>query len=416
MRLLRLGLGADARDQRGHGGIGLRRDEQVDRRQALVVHAPAVVQVLVERHLDHGRRRRRAARLERAAEIDPVETEDHVGVLHGGDHVVGREGGREAEMQRMVGRERRADLEVGHDARVERLGKLDALLPVLFLARHAAGEDQRLLGAGESVDGLLHQIGGGTLHHRRHVALGVDRRQRRGKLGLLHLGVEIDVGRTARRGVGHPVGAQHRLAGRARRGRLVVPLGEVADDRALVGGGVDPVDPRPALHRVHRACCSQDQNGHAVAPGVEDRHGGVEQADVGVHRGAHRLAGDLGVAVRDRDRGFLVQAEDHLRLLVAEEVDDGVVQAAIARARIERDIRNVERTQRLGDDVAAEGRRVGAVGDLKPLDLVNVGVFGGGGFRCHGVLASSLGRPSIRAPVTGRSTLADAAKSARKRP
>ena len=393
VRLLRLGAAPDRSDQRRDGRVGLRRDEQVDGRQALVVHAPAVVQVLVERHLDDGGRRRHAAGFEGAAEVDPVEAEDHVGFLDRSDQVVGGKRRREAEMQRMVGRERRADLEVGHDPRVDCFGELDALLPIVFLARHAAGQDQRLLGIDQQISGLLHQLGGRALHHRRHVALGIDRRQRRGKLGLLHLGVEIDVGRAARRGVRHPVGAQHRLAGRARRRRLVVPLGEVADDRALVGGGMDPVDPRPALHRIDRTGCAEDQDRHAVAPGVEDRHGRVEQADVGVHRRAHRLAGDLGIAVRDRHRRLLVQAEDHLRLLVAEEVDDRVVQAAIARAGIERDIRDIERAQRLGDDVAAKGRGIGAVWDLKPLDRVNVRVFGRGGFRCHVLMSPGCLRP-----------------------
>ena len=100
----------------------------------------------------------------------------------------------------------------------------------------------------------------------------------------------------------------------------------------------------------------------------------VHQADIGVHDRRHRLAGDLGIAVRDRDRGFLVQAEQHLRLLVAEIVDDAVVQAAIAGAGIERDIGNVERAQHVGDDVAAEARDVDAGGD----GAVDGGGVGGG--------------------------------------
>ena len=48
----------------------------------------------------------------------------------------------------------------------------------------------------------------------------------------------------------------------------------------------------------------------------------MHQADVGVHRRGHRLAGDLGIAVRDGDGGFLVQAQQHLRLRIAEIVDD----------------------------------------------------------------------------------------------
>ena len=268
----------------------------------------------------------------------------------------------------------------------------------------------------QHVGRLLDQLGGRAARHRRHEALVVDRRQRRGELALLHLGVEIDVGRAARRGVRHPVGAQHGLAGRAGRRRLVVPLGVVANDRALVGGGVDPVDPRAALHRIHRAGGAENQHGHAVAPGVEDRHGGVEQADVGVHRRRHRLAGDLGVAVRDRDRRLFVQAQQHLRLLVAEEVDDRVVQAAIGGAGIERDVGDIERTQRLGDDVAAESRRVGAVGNAQPLHLrdVRIGFQACAGFRCHCRALPHCGRQILRAPEhTGR-TLSDAANAPKK--
>ena len=44
-----------------------------------------------------------------------------------------------------------------------------------------------------------------------------------------------------------------------------------------------------------------------------------------------------------------MQAQQHLRALVAEIVDDAVVQAAIARAGIEREVRNVERAQHRGD-------------------------------------------------------------------
>ena len=79
-----------------------------------------------------------------------------------------------------------------------------------------------------------------------------------------------------------------------------------------------------------------------------------------MHGGGHRLAGDLGIAMRDGDGGFLVQAEQHLRLRIAEIIDDAVVQPAIARARRERDIGDVERAQRVGDHVAAEAGRIGA--------------------------------------------------------
>ncbi len=139
---------------------------------------------------------------------------------------------------------------------------------------------------------------------------------------------------------------------------------------------MDPIDPGTALGGVHGAGGAKNQDRHAVAPGVEDRHGRMKQPDIGVHRRRHRLAGDLGVAMGDRNRGFLVQAEQHLRPRIADVVDEAVMQAAIARARIERDIGDVEVAQRLGDDVAAEARRIGAGGD-RALDPGNR-VIGGG--------------------------------------
>ncbi len=174
------------------------------------------------------------------------------------------------------------------------------------------------------------------------------------------------------------------FAGRGRRGRLIVPLGVIAYDRALVARGVNPVDPRPALGGIDRACCAKDHNGHAVAPGVEDRHGSVEQADVGMHAGGHRLAGHLGVAVSDRDRSLLVQAEQHLRRLVAEIIDDRVMEAAVAGARIERDVRNLQCAQRFGGDVAAPAGRVRGREIGRPIEFADRRVgfgsrrFGGG--------------------------------------
>ena len=64
--------------------------------------------------------------------------------------------------------------------------------------------------------------------------------------------------------------------------------------------------------------------------------------------------------MRDRDRGFLVQAQKHLRPFVAEIIDERVMQAAIARARIERDVRDIERAQSVRNDVAAKAGGIAA--------------------------------------------------------
>jgi len=121
---------------------------------------------------------------------------------------------------------------------------------------------------------------------------------------------------------------------------------------------VDPVDPRPALLGVERAGGAEHEHRHAVAPGVEQAHHTVQQADIAVQHAGHRLAGGLGIAMRDRHRMILVQAEQNTRPLVAEVVDDAVVQPAVARAGVEADIGNAKAAQHLCGDVATPGDRL----------------------------------------------------------
>ena len=86
--------------------------------------------------------------------------------------------------------------------------------------------------------------------------------------------------------------------------------------------------------------------------------------------------------MRDGERGLLVQAEQHLRPLVAEIIHQAIVQAAIAGAGIERDIGNVKRAQRIGHHVAAETGIVDAGWD-RAVEFGYVGIaagFGANGF------------------------------------
>jgi hypothetical protein len=76
----------------------------------------------------------------------------------------------------------------------------------------------------------------------------------------------------------------------------------------------------------------------------------VQHADHVVHDRHHRLAGRLGVAVGDLHRDLFVLAEQDRRL-VAAVIDQRVVQAAIARARIERDIGEAVMLDQVDDDV-----------------------------------------------------------------
>ncbi len=106
-----------------------------------------------------------------------------------------------------------------------------------------------------------------------------------------------------------------------------------------------------ALVRLHDIA-AEDQNRDAVAPGIVHRHGGMLQADDAVAGHRHRLAFDLGVALRHVDRDILVHAGDDLGLVVGV-IDDGFMQAAIARGAIDRHIFDAERIEHIRHEVAA---------------------------------------------------------------
>ena len=262
-------------------------------------------------------------------------------------------------VQPMVGRERGGGLDVREHRRVELLGERDARVPAFEAARAAAGEDHGLLCVREELRGRGDQLRR-RLHRRgRRVARHVRQRRHRADLRFLHRDVEVDVDGAARRGLRDLRGAQHGFARRGRRSGLVVPLGEAADESALVGARVYPVDPLPAPRRVPRSRRAEHEDRRAVAPRVVDRHRRAQQPDVRVHGGGHHAIARFGIAVRDRDRGLFVHRHDHLGRAVAEIVDEAVVKSAIARAGHERDVRNAELAHDRRDVIARPDRFAG---------------------------------------------------------
>src|SRR5262249_44267106 len=81
------------------------------------------------------------------------------------------------------------------------------------------------------------------------------------------------------RGV-HPdlVGAHHRLGEMLERCRLVVPFDEIAHDRARIDRRMHPFSAGRALIGLDDVA-AEDNDRHAVAPGVVHRHGRVLEAD-----------------------------------------------------------------------------------------------------------------------------------------
>ena len=258
-----------------------------------MVHAPAVVKLMIQRDVDHLRRGRdRAARgLQRTGQIDPVEAQDRrpprrsparppaPGTSRARRRATdGRSGNTAPHFRSVTTRARSASASA---TRLAQACSPREPRPIRITGCFALPQHRHRL------RDLLRRSG---RRHIRHEPGNIDRRQRIRQRRFLHAGVEVDIDRAHRRRLRQPAGTQHRLARRFGRGRLIVPFGIVADQRALIARGVDPVDPGPALRRIHRSGRAEHQHRHPVAPGVEDRHRRVHQPDIGMHRRRHRPA------------------------------------------------------------------------------------------------------------------------------
>ena len=127
-----------------------------------------------------------AGGLQCAGKVDPVEAQDHV---RRRDQLRAVRGRGARGMQRMVGRKAGPGLAVGHHPCADRFGELDAPLPRFRIARGAALQDHRPLGAGEQFGGLA-QRRAGRLHGRgRREAGGL--RARRGGSDLVFLQFQV---------------------------------------------------------------------------------------------------------------------------------------------------------------------------------------------------------------------------------
>ena len=290
--------------------------------------------------------------LERPRQIDPLQRQDDVGLAKGRRRGLGEEAPGRADVQGVASRERRRLLEVGDHAGPELLGERHARAPALGRAVAAADEDHRRRGAREEVRRAPDQLRRGTGRLGGPEPRRVRKRRQFAELRFLERRIEVHVGGAARGRHRHLRRAQQRVVGRGHGARLVVPLRVAADESALIGGGVDPVDPRAPTGGVPRPGRSQDQHRRPVAPGVEDRHAAVHQADVRMEHDAHHAPGDLRVPVRDRDGALLVQAQEHLGLPVPGVVHEAVVKPPEARPRVQRDVGQLERLQHAGDGVA----------------------------------------------------------------
>ena len=144
-----LAAGAERVVELGDHDVLGRRHRHIDGRQRLIFHVGAGVQILVERAGDDFRRHLAdvLGLAQRAAEIDPIEREDDIGFAQQLARVLAEHVERRTVMRRMIGREHRALLEIGHHAGAEPFGELYARRPEFGFARAAAEHDDRALRA-----------------------------------------------------------------------------------------------------------------------------------------------------------------------------------------------------------------------------------------------------------------------------
>ncbi len=223
-------------------------------------------------------------------------------------------------------------------------------------AREAIDDDHRPLRREQPLRRLAHRVGIALRRHRRRMRWHLQRAAIGDDL-LLQLAVGDDRHRLHRRRAGDLVAVHEGFREALQRGRLVVPLDEVAHHRDRVLRRMAPVVAAHASGEVQRV--AEDRNHrHPVAPGVVQRHRRVLQPYRRVAQRRRRLACRLVVAVRHRDGRLLVHAGDELGRRVAAVVDDRLVQAEEARAGVREDVVDAERADHV-DHVVGRVERAG---------------------------------------------------------
>ena len=344
--------------------FGLAGHEDVGRWQPLVVHAPAVVQLMVHRDRDYlrGNRLIGPGLLERAGQIQPVQREHDVGAAQGLRHRRREEKACRAGVQRMTGGEGSAHLEVGQHPSAELFGQGHPRLPAFLRTRHTARKNEGLLRRDQRVHSALHVFGSRQGWAWRPVALHIGGGHGRRQLHLLQARVQANIDRPLGRGIGSAPGPQQGLLRGGRRDRLRVPLDEVPHQSSLVLRGMQPVYPGPTLGGIDWPGRAEHQHRNPVGPGIKDRHAAVHQSDIAVQHRRQHLPGDLGVAMSNRHRMLFMQHDEHLRLLIAQVVDQAVMQAAKTGTGVEQHIGDGQLAQQVGDDIAAPNRAAGLGG------------------------------------------------------
>ena len=135
------------------------------------------------------------------------------------------------------------------------------------------------------------------------------------------------------------------------RGRLIVPLCEVANHARAVLNTVVPLRGPP--DRCVHVISKHDVNRDAITPRVIDRHRCVLQAYGAVSQHCHRSAFDFEVPMGHRHRRFFMTIRDELGIPIAAVVDDRFLHSPKTGSRVGADVLETQRFDHINHVVRA---------------------------------------------------------------
>ena len=170
--------------------------------------------------------------------------------------------------------------------------------------------------------------------------------------GLLQPGIVAHVDRSPRFSHHDTIGAGKGFRDSVHTGRLVVPFGIITNRLALNISGVGPVNTWTPFSFMHGSRSADNKYRYTVNICIIYGKIGMQQADQVVENRYHRLTACLGIAMGDLNSCLFVLAQHHFRIILAV-IDDRVVQAPIARTRIQCCMGQIVHVQHINNNIRA---------------------------------------------------------------
>ncbi len=289
--------------------------------------------------------------LKRPVQLWPLEAHEHVGACHHGLHMRRHPLDRRRCIERMVSREDRAFADGCEYARAEQFGQLHALAPGILRAI-ASTEQQHGLAAFEQQRGNaldLRLACSGRRRRRKSRELGDTHGHR--ELLFLKACIQAHVRGAVRQRHARLPGADHPFHDGIRRAGLIVhfvkcrssaPWSFVVWIQSIQGRrfstATGPVAPSTSMGtRSHQALK------------MPMSRASVRRYCAGT---GHHLVRRLSVTMRDRDCVIFIEAQQHLRIAVAQIVHEAVMQPPVTCSRVQGDVLDAQPLEHFSGHIA----------------------------------------------------------------